>query len=127
MPAGGTETILIAEDSEEVRVLLKSVLESAGYTVLEAVNGEDAVAAFERHKDLVRLVVLDVIMPKKSGKEAGDAIKAIMPDVRTLYTSGYTADVITARGVIEDGIDFISKPVSPRSLLSKVREILDRP
>ena len=125
-PRGGTETILVVEDNTEVRVLMRHVLEEFGYHVVEAVDGEDAVAQFERHKDMIRLVVLDVIMPRKSGKEAYDEIKRISPGVRILFTSGYAADMLSRKGIVEEGIDLVSKPVTPMSLLSRVRELLDR-
>jgi len=125
-PRGGTETILIAEDNEEVRVLMKNVLEEYGYSVIEAVDGEDAVNKFVADKDRIKLVAMDVIMPKKSGKEAVTEIRKTKPEVKVLFTSGYTADVIDKNGVQREGIDFISKPVTPHDLLVKIREILDR-
>ncbi|MBF0558114.1 MAG: PAS domain S-box protein [Nitrospirae bacterium] len=126
IPHGGTETILIAEDNEEVRVLSKKVLEEFGYKVIDAVDGEDAVNKFKEYKDSVSLVMVDVIMPKKSGKEAIDVIKKTRPDVKVLFTSGYTSEIISRKGILEEGMDFISKPVAPQTLLAKIREILDK-
>ncbi len=126
IPKGGTETILVAEDNEDVRLLTKKVLESFGYNVIEAVDGADAVKKVEDNKDHIQLAILDVIMPRKSGKEAGDEMKKIKPDIRTLFISGYTADIIHQRGILEEKTDFLSKPVSPHELLAKIREILDR-
>jgi len=125
-PTGGTETILVTEDNEEVRDLTTHVLQEFGYTVIEAVDGEDAVRKFEENKDRIELAILDVIMPKKSGKEVSEAIKAIKPGVQFLFTSGYTADIITRAGISEEGVYFIQKPSTPNSLLGKVREILDK-
>ncbi len=125
-PRGGTETILIAEDNEEVRVLMKSILEEYGYRVIEAVDGEEAVNKFIDNKDRIQLVVADVIMPKKSGREAVDEIRKTNPDVKVLFASGYTADAIDKKGILEDGVDFISKPVAPHDLLVKIREVLDK-
>jgi CheY-like chemotaxis protein len=125
-PTGGTETILVTEDNEEVRALTTHVLQEFGYTVIEAVDGEDAVRKFVENKDRIELAILDVIMPKKSGKEVSEAIRTIKPDVQFLFTSGYTADIITRAGISEEGVYFIQKPSTPNTLLGKVREILDK-
>jgi len=125
-PIGGTETILVTEDNEEVRTLTTHVLQEFGYTVIEAVDGEDAIKKFEENKDRIDLAILDIIMPKKSGKEASDAIRNIKPGVQFLFTSGYAADIITNAGIDEEGVHFIQKPSTPNSLLEKVREILDK-
>ncbi len=125
-PKGGTELILVVEDNVEVKDLTKFVLEDSGYKVIEAADGEDAVQKFEENKDAVRLVLLDVIIPKKSGKEVYDEIRKMRPDVAVLFTSGYTADVIHKKGMLDTDIDFISKPVTPNELITKIREILDR-
>ncbi|MGO9016685.1 MAG: ATP-binding protein [Dissulfurispiraceae bacterium] len=126
IPKGGTETILVSEDNEDVRLLTKKVLEQSGYKVIEAVDGEDAINKFEENKECIQLAILDVIMPKKSGKEASDEIKKMKPDIKILYISGYTADIIHKRGILEEKTDFVSKPVTPHDLLTKIREILDR-
>ena len=122
----GSETILTAEDNEDIRFLTKNILEEYGYYVIEAVDGEDAVKKYIENKDRIQLVMMDVIMPKKSGKEAVDLIRDITPGVRVLYSSGYTADIIDIKNIREEGADFISKPVTPRNLLLKIREVLDR-
>ncbi len=125
-PKGGTETILLAEDNEDVRVLSKMVLEENGYTVIDAVDGEDAVNKFKEKKDIIQFVIIDVIMPKKSGKEAIDEIRKIKPDINILFTSGYTSDIISRKGILEEGMNFISKPVTPNDLLAKIRAIMDK-
>ncbi len=125
LPPGGNETILLAEDDEAVRRFTASVLHEFGYKVIEAVDGEEAITKFMENKDGIRLLILDVIMPRKSGKDAYDEIKAINPGIKILFASGYTDDVIQSRKFIEEG-SFISKPVSPTILLKKIREILDR-
>jgi CheY-like chemotaxis protein len=122
---GGTETILVAEDNEDVRNLFKNVLESFGYRVITAEDGPDAVNKFNENKDAVRLCILDVIMPKKSGKAVLDEINKISPDIRALFISGYTAEVLDRQEILDRGFHFISKPVSPETLLQKVRAILD--
>ncbi len=122
----GTETVLLTEDDESLRRLLSTVLQKSGYSVIEAENGEEAVARFAENKDSVSLLILDVIMPKKNGREAFEDIKKIRPDIKAIFVSGYTADVIHKKGILEEGIDFIMKPVEPGELLHKVRSVLDR-
>ena len=125
LPVGGTETILLAEDDPEVRKLNASLLRDFGYHVVVAVDGQNALEQYEVHKKEVDLLVLDVIMPKKSGKDVSDAVKGVRPDVPILFISGYTADVIQKKGVFEEGAEFLSKPVSPLELMRKIRQILD--
>ena len=126
LPETGTETILIAEDNFEVRSLLKKMLEGYGYKIIEAPDGEEAVRLFSENEDAVRLLLLDVVLPGKNGKEAGDEIMKIRPDVKILFMSGYTSDVIRQKGIMEPKMEFISKPIMPRELLLKIREMLDR-
>jgi PAS domain S-box-containing protein len=123
---GGSETILVAEDDVTVRSLVKEILHQYGYTVIEAVDGEDAIKRFAEHRDRVKLLILDVIMPKKNGKEVYLAIQRDNPGVKVLFASGYTADILSRKGVMEDSRDFIPKPISSPELLRRVREKLDR-
>lgn len=125
-PEGGTETILVAEDNTEVRRFIRHILERSGYIVIEAVDGEDALEKFLIKGDSIQLLVLDVIMPQKSGKEVYEEIRKIKPDIKVIFTSGYTADIIHRKGVLEKGLNFISKPVSPDKLLRKIRETLGK-
>ncbi len=122
---GGTETVLIAEDDGQVRELIKKLLDGFGYKVIEAVDGEDALKVFHDNRDRIHLLILDVVMPKKNGKEVYDAIKKGMPDIKAIFTSGYNADIIHKKGILEEGLNFISKPILPHELLKKVREVLD--
>ena len=124
---GGSETILLAEDDVQVRSMTKSVLEEFGYRVIEAEDGEQAVLNFRDNLEEIRLVMLDVIMPKKNGKEAYDEIRRIAPGVKVLFTSGYTADVISRKGISEEKLNFLPKPLTPDVLLRKLREILELP
>ena len=124
--SGGTETILLAEDDAVVRALMKEVLEQSGYTVIEAADGEDAIGVFARNRDRVRLLILDVIMPKKNGKEAYEEIRKNCPDVKVIFSSGYTADILHKKRVLDGEFKLISKPVSPTDLLRQVRETLDK-
>jgi nitrogen-specific signal transduction histidine kinase len=126
LPRGGAETILLAEDDLVVRALLVSLLAGSGYRVIEADDGQKAIDQFALHSKEIDLVILDVVMPKKSGKEAYDNIKAARPDMETLFISGYTSDIIHTKGIYEKGLQFVSKPVSPPEFLGKVRELLDK-
>ncbi|MBP7527623.1 MAG: PAS domain S-box protein [Syntrophorhabdaceae bacterium] len=124
--SGGTETILIAEDNTELCKLSVSVLEDHGYTVLAATDGSMAVETFREHKGAISLVILDVVMPKMNGKEAFDAIRKLDPSIKVIYTSGYTDDIIQEKGVANEKYDFLGKPITPATLLKKIREVLDR-
>lgn len=123
---GGTETILIADDNEEVRQFFESILSRFGYKIITAADGEEAVRKFMENKDAVRLLLLDAVMPKKNGREAYEEIRLTKPKVKALFISGYTADVIRQKGIAEKEPNLILKPVSPKKLLEKVREILDK-
>jgi CheY-like chemotaxis protein len=122
---GGEETILVAEDSGEVRHLIRSILEEYGYTIIEAIDGKDAVDIFKKQKH-IDLLILDSVMPRKNGREAYDEIHTIDPHVKVLFTSGYTRDFILDKGIEDKRFDFISKPLSPKGLLEKVREVLNK-
>ena len=121
----GKEVILVAEDNTEVRQLTREVLEGSGYTVLEARDGWDAIEKFTQNKDRINLVILDVVMPRKNGNEAYREIKRIRENVKALFTSGYTGDIVLGKGIENGKVNFIPKPVSPRELLKKVRVVLD--
>ena len=124
--AGGNETILVAEDNSDVRGLSKAILSSRGYAVLEAVDGADAVRQFVQHKDEIDLLLFDVVMPGKNGKEAYEEIRRLRQDVKVLFTSGYTGDIVLIKGISDEAINYISKPLTPNELLRKVREVLDK-
>lgn len=123
--AGKQETILVAEDKDEVRHSLRSVLQASGYNVIEAEDGKDAVKKFLEHKDTIALLLIDVIMPKMNGKEAYEEIRKIRPEIKAIFMSGYTSDVIRIKSIIEDDTVFLSKPVLPDKLLAKIREVLE--
>jgi len=122
----GTETLLVAEDDADIRAVMELLLVDAGYRVILAVDGQDAVEKFKENREEIRLVLLDMIMPRKSGKEAYDEIRRLEPNVRFLFSSGYVADYIKTRGELAEGAELIFKPVHPTDLLRKVRELLDR-
>jgi len=123
---GGTETILVAEDNLAVRNLIREILTMSGYEVIEAVDGEDAVQKFIEHGDAIAAMILDVVMPKKNGKEVYEEIGKIRPGIKVIFTSGYTGDIVLDKGIRDDIVDFIKKPLLPDELLLKVREVLDR-
>lgn len=124
---GGTETILIGEDNDDVRRLAKDILTYGGYTVILARDGEDALAKFRENADRIDMLLLDVVMPKKNGKEVYDEVTQQKPGVKVLFMSGYTANIIHKKGVLEEGLNFIPKPLSPDRLLRKVRTVLSLP
>jgi CheY-like chemotaxis protein len=123
---GGAETILIVEDDRDVRSTMATILESQGYTTIEATDGDDAITAHHEHKEKIDLIILDVVMPGKSGKEALDKIIRTDPWVKAIFVSGYTGDVVIDKGIQSEDVDFLQKPLSATALLSKVREVLDR-
>ena len=124
-PKGGSETILLAEDDANLRTLSVLVLEKVGYTVITANNGEEAVAKFTENKDNIQLLLFDIIMPKKNGREAYDEIRKARPDIPVLFASGYSPDIIREKSLIDKDVALIYKPMSPQDLLKKVREVLD--
>jgi len=125
VPTGGKETILLAEDEREVRALISIILRNAGYTVIEAIDGDAAVRAFCENAGRIALLLFDVIMPKKNGKDAYARILALRPGVKVLFMSGYTADIIQSKGMLPEALPLLSKPIIPDALLRRVREVLD--
>ena len=125
-PAGGSETILVAEDDPSVRALVAEILSEYGYAVILAADGQEAVRQFAVNKDKIDLVLMDMIMPGQSGTAAAGEIRQLQKDACILFTSGYTAEFISNRGINDEAIELIMKPVQPVELLRKVRELLDR-
>jgi PAS domain S-box-containing protein len=121
----GKETVLLVEDEAGVRNLSKFVLESNGYTVLEAGHGLEALAIAERHDGAIHLLVTDVVMPGMSGRQLANTLCQARPDTRVLFMSGYTDEAILRHGVIDASPAFLQKPFSPIGLARKVREVLD--
>ncbi len=124
LPQGNKEIILLAEDDKLVRNLARHVLLRYGYQVIEAVNGEDAVSRFQENRNIIDILLLDVIMPRMNGKQAYEEICRIRPNVKVLFMSGYPFEVMSRQGILEEGIQFISKPLQPGTLLTKLREVL---
>lgn len=123
---GGAETLLLVEDDANVRETTKKILEEFGYRVIEASNGEEAVAIYKQDGGAIDMVILDMIMPKKGGRETYEEMKRLRPDVRALFMSGYSEEVVRSRGAGDWNFDFISKPAAPAELMRKIREVLDK-
>lgn len=122
----GTETILLAEDDSVVRRLTRSVLEDFGFTVIDAVDGEDAVRMYAENRERIHLLLFDVIMPKKSGIEAYEEIRREQPGIKAIFISGYTGNKLPSdSGAPPPGMILLRKPISPRDLLTQVRAVLD--
>jgi CheY-like chemotaxis protein len=122
----GTETILLTEDDESVRELVSTVLKQQGYTVIEAVDGAVAVMKFMENREKIDLLISDLIMPTMNGKEAYDEMKIWRPDLKAIFVSGYTPDVIRQKMSLDSSVVLISKPILPYALLKKVRDVLDK-
>jgi signal transduction histidine kinase len=124
----GTETLLVVEDEPFVRDLARDVLESQGYEVLRAANGQHALQLVREHEGPpIRLVITDVIMPLMGGRVMAEWLRAIYPSLKILFTSGYPDDTIIQHLVLTAGIEFLPKPYAPATLVRKVREMLDEP
>ena len=126
-PQPGAETILLVEDEEVVRELVREVLDMNGYTVLEARDGPEAIRVADRHDDPIQLMLTDLVMPKMSGRELAEKLLPKRPEMRVLYMSGYTDDTVLHHGIVDPGISFLQKPFRADALARKVREILDQP
>jgi signal transduction histidine kinase len=123
-PQGGTETILLAEDEATIRSLLASTLKDFGYTVIEAEDGNDAIAKFREHGPSINLLVFDVIMPGKSGAEAYEEIRKQNPGIKILFLTGYAADLIRSKGLVDEHHELLMKPIFPVDLVRKIEEML---
>ena len=121
----GNETVLLAEDDERVRRLTASVLGQLGYTVLESADGEEALEVARKHNGEIHLLFTDMVMPKKCGNEIASEIRRDRPDIKVLFSSGYTGDIVAQQGPLDPSIPFLQKPFTPRTLAVKVREALD--
>jgi CheY-like chemotaxis protein len=121
---GGTETVLLVEDEESVRQLVRETLAAKGYRVVEADNGESGVAVAAKHQGKIDLVITDVVMPGMGGRELVKQLAQTRPETKVLYLSGYTEDAIVSEGTIESGAAFLQKPFTLQNLARKVREVL---
>jgi two-component system cell cycle sensor histidine kinase/response regulator CckA len=121
----GAETILLVEDDALVRGLAVRVLKQQGYRLLEAANGHEALTLVEQYGPEIRLMISDLVMPGISGKILAEQLHLSHPQIKVLFISGYTDDVISHHGILEPGIHFLQKPFLPVKLAQKIREILD--
>ncbi len=119
------ETILLVEDDEVVRKLVSEVLDNEGYRLLEAANGVAALSICAQYEERIHLLLTDVIMPEMSGRALADRLVPQYPEMKVLFMSGYTDDVIVHHGVLDAGTAFIQKPFAPDVLARKVRDVLD--
>jgi len=124
--SAGTETILIADDNADLLEFMDKILTKLGYRIICAVNGQDAVNKFRENADSIQLIIMDMIMPGKSGRVAYEEIREIKPDAMALFSSGYSSKIIKEQVELGEYAEFISKPVQPAALIQKVREMLDR-
>jgi two-component system cell cycle sensor histidine kinase/response regulator CckA len=124
-PDGGSETILLVEDEQVVRILEREVLERHGYTVLEADGPEHAIELSRSHRGVIHLLLTDVVMPGLSGDKLAERLLAERPGMKVIFTSGYAADMIAQRGLLGPGTAFLPKPLTPTAITAKVRDVLD--
>jgi two-component system cell cycle sensor histidine kinase/response regulator CckA len=124
--APGRGTVLLVEDEEAVRDAVRRVLERSGYTVLVMDNGEEALRLCQQCADPIDILVTDVVMPRMNGRELSERVTALRPEIRVLFMSGYTDDVISQHGVLAPGTEFIQKPFSPEALARRVGELIAR-
>ncbi len=122
----GTETVLLAEDEDSIRVLCRHALTEHGYRVLEARHGQEALELCTSHAGSIDILVTDVVMPKMSGRALADRVRVLRPDIKVLYVSGYTDDAIMRHGASEAQVAFLPKPFTTSVLLHRIREVLDR-
>jgi CheY-like chemotaxis protein len=121
------EIILLVEDAERVRAVVREILEMHGYEVIEARHGAEALMLEAGHEGPIHLLITDVVMPEMSGRELAQRLVPLRPEMNVLYISGYTDDAIVRHGVLEAGVALLPKPFTPDALAAKVREILDTP
>lgn len=121
----GTETILLVEDEELVRNLVRETLETYGYKILEAANGTDGLLIYEQYRESIDLLLTDAVMPKMGGKDLAAILSKTYPQIKVLFMSGYTDETIINHGILEENTNFIQKPFTPHALVRAVHEILN--
>ena len=121
----GTETILLAEDDEQVRELACAILRKHGYHVIESASGGDALLICEQYRGAIHLLLTDVVMPRIGGRQLWERLAPLRPGMKVLFMSGYTDDAIMHHGVLSSEFAFVQKPLMPAQLLTKLRSVLD--
>jgi two-component system, cell cycle sensor histidine kinase and response regulator CckA len=121
----GSETLLLVEDDESLRVVARGILARNGYTVLDARNAGEALLQCESHEGRIDLLLSDVVMPQMSGPQLAKRLSVLRPDMKVLFMSGYTDDSVVRHGILEDTVAYLQKPITPETLTMKVREVLD--
>jgi PAS domain S-box-containing protein len=121
----GTETLVVAEDDAGVRELVSNILEKHGYSVITAETNEMLIQVLNDHDGVIHMLLTDVIMPDMNGKELFEKLKPIYPEMKVIYMSGYTGNIIAHHGILEDGVHFIQKPFTMSMLTDKIRNVLD--
>jgi CheY-like chemotaxis protein len=122
--AGAGESILLVEDDDRVRLLTVEALRELGYVVVHAANAEDALKKLETHPD-VRLLFTDIVMPNMNGRKLADQALQARPELKLLFTTGFTRNAVVHNGVLDHGVNFLAKPFTIDQLAAKVREVLD--
>jgi DNA-binding response OmpR family regulator len=120
--ASGT-TLLLIEDNDKIREVYKDIFEMRGYRVIDAVNGDDAVEKFREHRDEIGLLIIDVMMPIKNGRETYEEIRKIRSDIKVIFTSGFDSEL--TKMLKKEGYYYLQKPFAPHQLLRKIVEVLD--
>ena len=121
----GTETVLLLEDEDGVRALIRHMLHKQGYTVLEAKRGEEAIHLCRHHEGSIHLLLADVVLEQMSGREVAEQLSLMRPEMKTLYISGYTDDAIVHHGVLSHEMPFLQKPFTAEGLIRKVRQVIE--
>jgi CheY-like chemotaxis protein len=121
----GNETLLLVEDDKAVRAITRRMLDAQGYKVLEAEDGPSALEILKRHGGRLDLLLTDVVLPGMGGREVAERARAILPDIKVLFTSGYTDDIILQHKLLEHDVALLQKPFTPRMLAQKIRSVLD--
>jgi CheY-like chemotaxis protein len=122
----GTETVLVAEDDDATRALIQTLFTDHGYRVITASDGEEALARLRERPDEIGLLLLDVIMPKRNGRDVLEAARKLRPDIPVLFMSGYTADIIQQKALLQEHVRLVAKPFTPDELLRAARDVLGR-